>query len=150
MVLALFILSIALALGVSYGASKLCRDVAEAVMNRYLSRNASMVTAKYLQLVIVFVGVSSGTRIRLMEDYINAPSWNRAELTAQLTPEVWALALYHTFIESLEGIVWLLVIFGFLFVTALLGIRRLHMTWLLSEREMAKVQSEKEPVVPIH
>jgi hypothetical protein len=42
-----------------------------------------------------------------MEDYVGAPTWNRPDLGAQLTPEVWAL--YHTFIDSLLGIVWLLL-----------------------------------------
>jgi len=150
MVLALFILSIALAFAVSYGVSKLCRDVAEVVLNRFFARNVSFLTAKYLQFIVVFVGVSCGTRIRLLEDYIGAPAWNRTDLAAQLTPEVWALALYHTAIQSLEGIAWLVLLFGLLFVTALMGIRRSNLRWLLSDRELEKDQEAKEPVAPIN
>lgn len=150
MVVALFIVSIALAFGVSFGVSKLCRDVAEVVLNRFFARNVSFLTAKYMQFIVVFVGVSCGTRIRLLEDYIGAPSWNRPDLAAQLTPEVWALALYHTVIQSLEGIAWLLLIFGLLLVAALMGIRRSNMRWLLSDRELGREEGANDPVVPIH
>lgn len=149
MILALFLLSLAVALGVSYGIARLCRDVAEGVLRRFLSKNAGILTAKYLQFVIVVVGVSSGTRLRLLEDYIGAPTWSRPDLAAQLTPEVWALALYHTLIESLQGILWLLLIFALLFVTAVMVMRRMNMTWLLSEGGSGKVGEAKEPVVPI-
>jgi hypothetical protein len=72
-----------------------------------------------LQFVVLFVGVSSGTRIRLLQDYIDAPPWNRPEMAAQLTQEVWALSIYHTLVDLLQGIVWLLVVFVFLAFAAL-------------------------------
>jgi hypothetical protein len=65
-----------------------------------------------------------GARIRLLKEFVGAPSWNRPDLVEQLTPEVWALALYHTFIDSLVGILWLLLILGLVFATALIVLRR--------------------------
>lgn len=149
MVLALFVVSFALALTISYGLSKICREAAETVLSRFLARNISTAAAKYLQFVIILVGASNGTRIRLLEDYLGAPDWNRPELTAQLTQELWALALYHTFIDSLAGVIWLLVAFSFMVLVALYIIRRSDLKWLLCEREQTRQGQAKEPVVPI-
>jgi hypothetical protein len=139
-VLILFVLSLGLALGVSYAMGRICRDVLEPILSRFFTKNPSMLMAKYLQLVVVVVGVSCGTRIRLIEDYVGAPSWNRRDLAEQLTPEFWAVALYHTFVDSLLGILWLLLILGLLFATALIVLRRSNtsLKWLLSEQERTR------------
>ena len=152
MILGLFALSFLLAIGVSYAMGRVCRDISEPILSRFFARNPSILVAKYLQFVVLVVGVSSGARIRLLEDFVGAPSWNRPDLTEQLTPEVWALALYHTFIDSLLGIAWLLFILGLVFATALIVLRRSGNTslkWLLSERERGKSAPRTEPVVPI-
>lgn len=88
MVLALFVVSFVLACFVSYALSRICREVAAHILSRLLAKNIAIAAAKYLQFVIILVGVSNGTRIRLMEDYLNAPEWNRPALTAQLTQEL--------------------------------------------------------------
>jgi hypothetical protein len=152
MVLGLFALSFILAMGVSYAMGRVCRDVSEPLLARFFAKNPSVLMAKYLQFVVVVVGVSSGARIRLLEDFVGAPSWNRPDLVEQLTPEVWALAFYHTFIDSLLGILWLLLILGLVFATALIVLRRSTNTslkWLLSERERGTNAPPTEPVVPI-
>jgi len=152
MVLGLFALSFILAMGVSYAMGRVCRDVSEPILARFFSKNPAGLLAKYLQFVVVVVGLSSGARIRLLEDFVGAPSWNRPDLVDQLTPEVWALALYHTFIDSLLGILSLLLVLGLVFATALMVLRRSTNTslqWLLSERERGKNAPGTEPVVPI-
>jgi hypothetical protein len=73
MVILRFVASFLLALAVSYVISRLFRESAEAILSRLFAKHVSAVVAKYLQLVIVFLGVSSGTRIRLLEVYIDAP-----------------------------------------------------------------------------
>jgi len=132
MVVILFVASFFLALALSFGVSKLCKDPVEAIANHFLARNISAGAAKYLQLAIVLVGVSSGTRVRLLEDYISAPSYNKPELAAQLTQELWVIAMYHTIIDTLLGIAWLLVVFAFLAMFVVIAIRRSNMTWLLA------------------
>ncbi|MGB8493834.1 MAG: hypothetical protein WCE53_05485 [Candidatus Acidiferrum sp.] len=132
MVVILFVVSFMLALALSYGVSKLCKDAVEAIANHFLAKNISAGAAKYLQLAIILVGVSSGTRVRLLEDYISAPAWNKPELAAQLTPELWAIALYHTVVDALLGIAWLLVAFALIAMFVVIAIRRSNMTWLLA------------------
>ena len=76
MVITLFVDSFALALAVSYFISKLFRESAEGFLSRFFAKHVSTAAAKYLQLVIVFVGVTGGTRIRLLQDYIDSPAWD--------------------------------------------------------------------------
>jgi hypothetical protein len=135
MVVILFVVSFLLALGVSYGVSKLCKDHVEAIANRFLAKNISAGAAKYLQFAIILVGISNGTRVRLLEDYIGAPAWSKPELAAQLTQELWAIALYHTLVDALLGIAWLLVAFALIAMFVVIAIRRSNMTWLLAGHE---------------
>jgi hypothetical protein len=44
--------------------SKLFRKSAEGILSRFFAKHVSAVFAKYLQFVIVFVGVSSGTEAK--------------------------------------------------------------------------------------
>ena len=73
MVILLFTASFLLSLAVSYVISKLFRESVEGFLSRFFARHLSAVAAKYLQFVIVFVGVTSGTRIHRLQDYIDAP-----------------------------------------------------------------------------
>ena len=85
----------------------------------------------------MFVGVTGGTRIRLLQDYIDAPAWDRPGLAAQLTQELWALSIYHTLVDLFEGIVWLLVVFAFLALAARFYLRRSNRNSLLADTELA-------------
>ncbi len=149
MIVILFVVSFLLALGVAYGVSKISKDAVQAILNRFLAKNIGTATAKYLQLVIVLVGVSSGTRVQLLQDYINAPTWSKPEMAAQVTQELWAIAMYHTFVDTLLGIVWLLVAFAFLAICVVIAIRRSSMTWLLAGHEEDRSLEGPRPAKPI-
>lgn len=150
MIVTLFVVSFLLALGVSYGVSKLCRDHVEAIANRFLAKNISAGTAKYLQFAIILVGISNGTRVRLLEDYMSAPAWSKPELAAQLTQELWAIALYHTLVDALLGIAWLLVAFALIAMFVVIAIRRSNMTWLLAGHEEERPTDDApRPLKPI-
>lgn len=149
MVVILFVVSFLLALALSYGVSKLCKDAVEAIANHFLARNISAGAARYLQLAIILVGVSSGTRVRLLEDYISAPAYYKPELAAQLTPELWAIALYHTVVDTLLGVAWLLVAFALIAMFVVIAIRRSNMTWLLAGHEEERpIDSAPRPLKP--
>ena len=57
------------------------------------------------------VGVSAGVRINDLERYITPPQWVRDAQIIQLTNERWALELYRTIIETLQGLAWMLLVF---------------------------------------
>ena len=96
MVIAIFLTSVVLAFGVSFGGARLAKDVIEALLRRFISRELSEAITKYLGFAIMVVGVASGSRTRLLEDFVGAPAYNRDALNAQLTPGVWVAAVYHT------------------------------------------------------
>jgi hypothetical protein len=92
----------------------------------------------------VFVGVKNGTRIRLLQDYIDAPAWNRPGPAAQLTLEFWRFRSTTPLSISFEGIVRL-VVFAFLALVARFYLRRSKMNSLLANTELAT--EEAGPVV---
>ncbi len=144
MVIAIFLVSVLLALGVSYGVARLARDVIEAVLQRFVSRQISEAFAKYLGFAIVVVGVASGSRVRLLEDFMGAPAYNREGLNAQLTQEVWVAAMYHTIVDSLEGIAWLFVIMALILLAALFIIKKTKPELLADAEAQDETQSASE------
>jgi hypothetical protein len=70
------------------------------------------------------VGISAGTRVRPLEEYIAAPSYNKAELRAALTQEFWALELYRTFVATLQGIALMFFVVAVVAIIALVIVRK--------------------------
>jgi membrane protein implicated in regulation of membrane protease activity len=130
----LFAVSVILAFGLAFGASWIFRRMVEKALSKHLAENVSHATAKYLQIAIVVVGVSSGTRIQMLKDYVNTPAYNAEALQAQMTTGLWSLALYNTATDTLLGILWLMIVFAFLAAVAVAFIRRSKIRWLLPER----------------
>jgi hypothetical protein len=131
----LFAVSVIGALGLAFGISLIFRRMAENVLAKHLAENVSHATTKYLQIAIVLVGVSNGARIQMLKDYVNTPGYNAEALQAQMTTGLWSLALYNTAIDSLLGILWLMIIFAFLATVAVAFIRRSKIRSLLPERQ---------------
>jgi hypothetical protein len=131
MFLALFCVSLVLAFGISATVAWLSKDVIEGILHRFLAERIATAVSKYLRFAIVVAGISDGTRAGALRDYISAPNYSRDELTRQVTPEFWALELYRTALGSLEGILWLLLIFSLGAIVAIVLIRRAHLTDLL-------------------
>jgi hypothetical protein len=135
MFLALFAVSLVLAFGISATVAWISKDAIESILHRYLAGRISTAVSKYLRFAIVVAGISDGTRAGALRDYISAPAYTRDELTRQLTPEFWALELYRTALGSLEGILWLMLIFSLGAVVAIVLIRRANLTDLLPHEE---------------
>jgi hypothetical protein len=135
MFLALFAVSLVLALGISATIAWFSKDIIEGILHRFLADKIATAISKYLRFAIVVAGISDGTRAGALRDYINAPSYSRDQLTAQLTPEFWALELYRTAIGSLEGILWLMLIFSLGALMAIILIRRADLKDLLPHQE---------------
>jgi len=131
----LFAVSVIVAFGLAFSVSLIFRRMTENVLSRYLAETVSHATAKYLQIAILLAGVSGGTRIQLLKDYLNTPAYNTEALNAQMKPALWSLALYNTATDSLMGILWLMILFAFLASVAVAFIRRSKIWWLLPERQ---------------
>ncbi len=135
MILALFGVSLVLAFAISATVAWVSKDVIESILHRFLADKIGTAISKYLRFAIVVAGISDGTRAGALRDYISAPNYSRDALNAQLTPEFWALELYRTAIGSLEGILWLMLIFSLGALIAIVLIRRANLTDLLPHEE---------------
>jgi hypothetical protein len=135
MFVVLFAVSLVVAYLVSAFVSWISRDVVENVLHRYLAYRVATAVSKYFRFAILVVGVSDGTRSRLLYDFISASPWDRAKMAAELTPEFWVLEMYRTFIQALEGILGLVLIFSFVAFVAIVLIRRANLTDLLPHQE---------------
>jgi hypothetical protein len=116
MFVVLLVASFVLALVMSATVAWLFAKPIDGILHRFVEDRISTTLSKYLRFAIVVVGISAGTRVRPLEEYIAAPSYNKADLRAALTQEYWALELYRTFVETLQGIALMF------FVVAVVGI----------------------------
>src|ERR1700739_1847721 len=126
MFVVLFLVTLAVALGVSYIIAKGSKHPIENVLHHFFAPHLSAAFAKYLQLAIVLVGVCAGTRVRALQDYISAPDYNKRAMLEQLTQEFWVMKLYRTVIGTLEGILWLIFLFALVVIVAVAIMRKSH------------------------
>ena len=112
MFVVLFLVTFVLAFAISSGVAWAGKEPIEGILHHFFTVNVTTAMSKYLRLAIVLVGVSSGARIRVLEEYIAATPGNKIEMTNALTQEFWVVELYRTTISTLEGILWLLLLFS--------------------------------------
>jgi len=124
MFVVLFLVTFILALGIAGAIAWASREPIENILRHFFAPHLSAAFAKYFQLAIVLVGVTAGTRVRALQDYISAPEYNKQAMLAQLTQEFWVMELYRTVIATLEGILWLVFLFALIVFLVVVIIRR--------------------------
>jgi hypothetical protein len=125
-----------LALALSITIAWLSREAIDVILRRFIVD--PIVRAgfeKYIRFAIVVVGISGGTRVKPLQEYISAADFNKPALQAALTQEFWTLELYRTVMGALEGVAGLLLVCIFLALIAPAVLRMLQI-------EPAKVSSE--------
>jgi hypothetical protein len=90
----------------------------DSILKRIIADEISGAWLKYLKFAIIVVGISSGVRIRQLEQYITRWRGDEDQRVMELTGNRWILEIYRTVIETLQGIAWLLLVF---FVIALIA-----------------------------
>ena len=137
MFIVLFLVTFLLAFGISSGVAWAGKEPIEGILHHFFSVNVTAAMSKYLRLAIVLIGVSSGARIRILEEYIGASPANKLQMTDALTQEFWVVELYRTAITTLEGILWLLLLFSLIVFAAY---------WIMRKSELRRQQvSENQP-----
>jgi hypothetical protein len=115
MFLTLLAVTLAIALTVSFGVTRLFSRSLQRILDRIVAPDLATAWHRYLLFALYVVGVSGGVRIRSLEQYINPRDPNAPPLV--LTQERWVLEVYRTIIETLQSIAWmLLVVFVFLLI----------------------------------
>ena len=102
MFVALFGASFVLALVLSVIIAWLSREAIDTILRRFVA--GSVVRRgfeKYIRFAIVVVGISGGTQVKPLQEFISASQYNKAALQAALTQEFWAMELYRTVIGNL-------------------------------------------------
>ena len=120
----LFAVTFFLALGISIVVGWASKEPIEAILHHFFPINATNALSKYLRLAMVLIGVSSGARIQILEEYIAASPANKIEMNALLTQEFWVVEFYRTAIGAVEGILWLLLLFSLIVFVAYFVLRK--------------------------
>jgi hypothetical protein len=124
MFVVLLVASFVLALAISATVAWLFAKPIDGVLHRFVGDKISSTLSKYLRFAIVVVGISAGTRVRPLEEYIAAPSYNKAALAAAVTQEFWALELYRTFVETLQGMALIFFVLAVVAIIAFVIVRK--------------------------
>lgn len=104
-----FLSSLVLAIVLSCAVALLFWKPVGSVLLHLLEEDVAAAWTRYVAFALVVAGVAAGTRVRLLEEYLAAPSWNQSALQGQLTREFWYLEMYRTAIGTVEGIAWVLL-----------------------------------------
>jgi hypothetical protein len=137
MFIVLFLMTFLLAFGISSAVAWAGKEPIEGILHHFFPPNVTVANSKYLRLAIVLIGVSSGARIRILEEFIAASAANKIRMTDALTQEFWVVELYRTSITTLEGILWLLLLFSLIVFMAY---------WIMRKTRLEQQQpSENQP-----
>ena len=136
MFVVLFLVTFLLAFAISSGVAWAGKEPIEGILHHFFSLNVTNAMSKYLRLAIVLIGVSSGARIRVLEEYIGASPANKLQMTDALTQEFWVVELYRTCITTLEGILWLLLLFSLVVLAAY---------WMMRKSALRPQQTSENP-----
>ena len=139
MFIVLFLATFLLAFGISSAVAWAGKEPIEGILHHFFPPNVTLAMSKYLRLAIVLIGVSSGARIRILEEFIAASAANKILMTDALTQEFWVVELYRTSITTLEGILWLLLLFSLIVFMAY---------WIMRKTKVKQQQpSENQPAL---
>lgn len=143
MFVALFGASFLLALALSVTIAWISREAIDTILRRFVADSVvRRGFEKYIRFAIVVVGISGGTRVKPLQEYISAAEYSKAALQAALTQESWAIELYRTVMGSLQGVAGLLLICIFL---ALIAPAVLRMLKVEPRRAASEPQKPHEP-----
>jgi len=127
MYVALFTVSLILALALSLTIAWISREAIDSILRRFVEDTVVRDGfVKYIRFAIVVVGIAGGTRVRALQEYISASSWNKTAMEQALTQEVWVMEMYRTAIGTLEALVLLLLVCIFLALIAPVVVRMLN------------------------
>jgi len=143
MFIVLFLVTFLLAFAISSGVAWAGKEPIEGILHHFFPRNVTAAMSKYLRLAVVLIGVSSGARIRILEEYIAASATIKAEMTESLTQEFWVVELYRTTVTTIEGILWLLLLFSFVVFVAYWIMRKSELKQQQVSENQAKFNNSK-------
>lgn len=150
MFVALFGASFVLALGLSVTIAWISREAIDSILRRFVADSVvRRGFEKYLRFAIVVVGISGGSRVKPLQEYIAASDYNKAAFQAALTQEFWTMELYRAVMGTLQAVAGLLLICVFLALIAPAVLRMLKVEPLKPAGEPPKPQEPERRVVSL-
>ena len=143
MFVVLFLVTFLVAFGISSGVAWAGKEPIEGILHHFFSPNVTAAMSKYLRLAMVLIGVSSGARIRILEEYINASAATKLQMKDALTQEFWVVELYRTAITTVEGILWLLLLFSLVVLAAFWTMRKSEPNQQQGSENRSRLQDSK-------
>ena len=120
---------------VAFIATRIFSTPADAILKRIIQDPIYTSWLKYLNFALYVVAISSGVRIRDLEQYIKPRDFKNEGKILELTTERWTLEIYRTVIEALQGLAWVLLVF---FLVALVAFVIVRVFEFLKERKTEK------------
>jgi ABC-type antimicrobial peptide transport system permease subunit len=145
MFFALLIVTLFIAALVSYIVARAFERPIITILERIVGPEIASAWARYMKFAIYVVGVSGGVRIYELERYlpqeqpVKIPDGvPEAVYQLSLTPERWVLEVYRTIIQTLQSLVWMLLVFFLLTLIAYVIVR------IFGNRRGGKIEKETE------
>lgn len=150
MFVALFGASFVLALALSITIAWISREAVDSILRRFVADRAVRAGfEKYIRFAIVVVGISGGTRVRVLQEFLAASDLNKEAMAAQLTQEFWVMEIYRTILGTLEAIAALLLVCIFMALVAPVVVRMLKLEPVKDIEEQQKPRDSERRVTKI-
>jgi hypothetical protein len=120
----IFLSSVVLAGALAFGAAWLFSKPIDDFLERFIvDPMVCEAWGKYIRFAIVAVGISTGARVQMFEDYVSSSETTRAAILARATEEMWALELYRTVTGTIVGLAWLMLAFCVMVLIAKVAVK---------------------------
>jgi len=100
--------TLAVALITSIAVARFFDSAVNKILGRIIGSDLADAWRRYLSFAIVVVGVQGGVRLWELEKYVTA---TRESAALELNGMRWTLEIYRTFIDTLQSIAWVLLLF---------------------------------------
>jgi len=123
--LSLLVVTLAVALLVSYGIARLFSGAVARILARLVGAEMSDAWHRYIMFAIYVVGVSRGVRLYDLERYVLP----RTEAEPQLVLDAsrWTFEIFRTIVATLQGVAWMLLVVFLVALVAYVLLRGLEL-----------------------
>ena len=125
MFLSLLVVTLAVALLVSYGVARLFSTAVGRILGRLVGAEMSDAWHRYIMFAIYVVGVSRGVRLYDLERYVLPRARDEPQLV--LDGSRWTFEIFRTIVATLQGVAWMLLVVFLVALVAYVLLRGLEL-----------------------
>ena len=125
MFLSLLVVTLAVALLVSWGVARLFSAAVARILGRLVGAEMSDAWHRYIMFAIYVVGVSRGVRLYDLERYVLPRTADEPQLV--LDGARWTFEIFRTIVATLQGVAWMLLVVFLVALVAYVLLRGLEL-----------------------